>query len=157
MICSAAVFTSLFNDASPSYENFSTSFRTLYAASLGNFNFEAFNSDLALGGIMLGAYLLAANVLLLNLLIALLSNIYSNIILEVDSEHRAVIIRYYNRWFWDSQYGIFIFVPSPLSYLVILLSPFILKSENPQKINTFFAKAFYLIYAIPQFAIFVFG
>lgn len=97
LICSAAVFTSLFNESGPSYIDFAASCRTLYAAALGNFNFEAFTDNLALGGIMLGAYLLIANVLLLNLLIALLANIYSDVILKVDSEHRSVVIAYYDR------------------------------------------------------------
>mmetsp|Transcript_20789 Transcript_20789/g.3363 ORF Transcript_20789/g.3363 Transcript_20789/m.3363 type:complete len:150 (+) Transcript_20789:71-520(+) len=135
LICSAAVFTSLFNESGPSYVDFATSCRTLYAAALGNFNFESFTDNLALGGIMLGAYLLIANVLLLNLLIALLANIYSDVILKVDSEHRSVVIAYHDRWFWDDDYGFLIFLPSPLTYIVLALSPLVLFTKNTKKWN----------------------
>ena len=63
------------------------SIRTLYSSAIGVFDFWAFEDteNEALGGFMLGAYLLTANVLLLNLLIALLSNIYSEVITRVDA------------------------------------------------------------------------
>ena len=99
-ICSAAVFTSLFHDSEP-YTNFSSSVRTLFSAALATFDMEGFENNKALGGVLLGMYLLMANVMLLNLLIALLSNVYSDLIIRVDSEHRAVVIAYYNRYYWD--------------------------------------------------------
>jgi hypothetical protein len=72
--------------------------RSLFSAALANFDLAAFDEHLVLGGLLLGIYLLMAHVMLLNLLIALLANVYSDLILRVDSEHRAVVIAYYNRW-----------------------------------------------------------
>lgn len=155
MVCFAAVFTSLFNESSADYETFTKSVRTLYSSAIGVFDFTAFTENEALGGILLGAYLLAAHVLLLNLLIALLSNIYSEVITRVDAEHRAVVVAYYDRWFWDDSYGVLIFAPSPLTYLVLLISPFVLFSKHPQQFNTFLVKSFYIFYAIPQYLLFL--
>ena len=116
-----------------------------------------FNSNIALGGVMLGVYLLMGNVMLLNLLIALLSNVYSDLIVRVDSEHRAVVIAYYNRFQWDEKYGNLIFLPSPLSYFLFILSPIGLLHKNPKGWNSFLCKCMYIFYAIPQFAFFVVG
>jgi hypothetical protein len=92
-----------------------------------------------------------ANVLLLNLLIALLSNIYSEVIAKVDSEHRAVVVTFYDRWFWDKRYGFLIFLPSPWSYISLFIMPFLAFAKQPVRINTGLCKVFYIIYAIPQF------
>lgn len=157
LICAAAVFTSLFNESSPVYQDFSTSLRTLYASALGEFHFETIQDHLVLGAFLLAIYLLLSNVLLLNLLIALLSSIYSEVILKVDSEHRAVVISYYDRWSWDNCYGFLIFAPSPLSYLALLLSPLVLFTSNPARVNTILCKIFYIFYTIPQYLIFLVG
>lgn len=154
MLCGAAVFTSLFNNASEKYQSFAVSIRSLFGAAIGDFDLSAFTDYIAVGGILLGAYLIIAFVLLFNLLIALLSNIYESIILRVDSEHRIVLVSYFDRFRWDDRYGLLIFMPSPLSYLVLLCAPFLLKSKDPKSLNTGFCKLFYILYALPQFAIF---
>jgi hypothetical protein len=156
-LCCAAVFTSLFNETSVKFENFSISLRSLFAASLANFDLEAFDENKELGAILLGVYLLMANVMLLNLLIALLSNVYAELDKKVDAEHRAVVISYYNRMFWSTSYGIIIFLPPPFTYLNLILCPIVLMSKNPVKLNTLFCKSFYLLYTIPQFVIFLIG
>lgn len=155
LVCASAIFTSLFNNSGKGYTNFSTSVKTLYSAALANFDLEAFTDNWVLGGILLGAYLLMANVLLLNLLIALLSNIYSDVISKVDSEHRAVVVTYYDRWFWDYRYGFLIFLPSPWSYLSLFIMPFLIFAKKPIKLNNYLCKGFYIMYAIPQFLGFV--
>jgi len=156
-LCCAAVFTSLFNDTSPKFESFSISLRSLFAAALANFDLEAFTDNKELGGILLGVYLLMANVMLLNLLIALLSNIYSDLSVKVDAEHRAVVISYYNRMFWNNDYGVIIFLPPPFTYLNVILAPIVLSLKDPEKWNSFFCKSFYLLYVLPQFLFFAAG
>jgi hypothetical protein len=148
-LCCGAVFTSLFNESSFKFESFSISLRSLFAASLANFDLMAFEENEELGGILLGVYLLMANVMLLNLLIALLSNIYADLIEKVDAEHRAVVISYYNRMFWSMKYGVIIFLPPPFTYLNLILGPIVLLVKNPERWNTIFCKGFYLLYAIP--------
>lgn len=76
----------MFNHISSGYINFSTSIRTLFSAMLGNFDLTAFTEHTDVGAVLLGIYLLMANVLMLNLLIALLGNVYSDLVERVDAE-----------------------------------------------------------------------
>lgn len=101
LLCSAAIFTALFTSANEGYVDFETSIRTLFSSALANFDLTTFTDYLALGAFILAIYLLIGNVMLLNLLIAILSNVYAEINVRVDSEHRAVVVSYYNRWYWN--------------------------------------------------------
>lgn len=154
-ICSAAVFTALFNDAGDYFVNFSTTVRTLYSAALANYDLTVFTKNIALGGVIYGAYLLIANIMFLNLLIAILSNVYSELNSRVDAEHRSMVITYYNRWFWDDRYGILILLPPPLTFLSLLLSPIFLFMKDTRSLNNFLCKVFYIFYAIPQYLIYL--
>jgi hypothetical protein len=93
---------------------------------------------------------------MLNLIIALLANIYDDLKDKVDSEHRAVVVSYYNRWSWDENYGVLIFMPTPLCFLSLMFSPFFLGPE-PAKWNRFYSRVFYVIYAVVQFIFFLIG
>lgn len=152
----AAIFTSLFNASSGQFTNFSTSIRSLFASSVGNFDLTDFSDNIGLGAVLLGIFCVLANALMLNLIIALLANIYDGLKDKVDSEHRAVVVSYYNRWSWDDGYGILIFLPTPLCFMSLCTLPFLL-SENHGKWNKFFSRKFYIIYAVAQFALFVVG
>lgn len=156
LICSSAVFTALFNK-SDNYISFSYSFRTLFGAWLSAFDINGFNEHLSLGSILLGLFMLVANVMLLNLLIAQLTEVYASIIKRVDSEQRAVIIGYYNRISWHSSYGFLIFLPTPLSYVVLALSPALIYSKDTELMNTKLCKIAYILYAIPQYLYFLIG
>jgi hypothetical protein len=156
LICSSAVFTALFN-TSDKYISFSYSFRTLFAAWLAIFDINAFNEHLGLGSVLLSLYLLVANVMLLNLLIAQLTDVYASITTRVDSEQRGVIIGYFNRISWHSSYGFLIFLPTPLSYIVLALSPLLVCSKEPEKANAMLCKVAYILYAIPQYLYFLVG
>lgn len=131
LFMSAAVFTAMFYHISDSYTSFLVSMRTLWAAALATFDMEAFGDYNIFGGLLLSIYLLLSNVMLLNLIIALLSNVYSNLMQRVDSGHHAVVIIYYDRWYWDDIYGILIFMPCPFTYLVTFAIPFLLLMKNP--------------------------
>ena len=155
-ICCSAIFTSLFNASSDQFTNFSTTIRSLFASSVGNFDLTAFNANIGLGSVLLGIFCVLANALMLNLMIALLANIYDDLKDKVDSEHRAVVISYYNRWSWDDNYGVLIFMPTPLCFLSLVFSPFFLGPETT-KWNRFFSRVFYIIYAVVQFTLFLFG
>lgn len=155
-ICCSAIFTSLFNASSNQFTNFSTSIRSLFASSVGNFDLTDFSDNIGLGAVLLGIFCVLANALMLNLIIALLANIYDDLKDKVDSEHRAVVVSYYNRWSWDENYGVLIFMPTPLCFLSLMFSPFFLGPE-PAKWNRFYSRVFYVIYAVVQFLFFLLG
>lgn len=154
-ICSAAVFTALFNESGDSFVDFETTVRTLYSAALANYDLTVFTNHIALGGVIYGVYLLIANIMFLNLLIAILSNVYSELNSRVDAEHRSVVITYHNRWFWDDKYGILIFLPPPLTFLSLILSPIFIFMNDPRCVNNYLCKVFYIFYAIPQYLIYL--
>jgi len=155
LVCTSAVFTALFNDSNPDFIDFSMSLRMLYSGALGEFDLTKFTDDKILGSILFSIYLLLANVMLLNLLVALLSNIYTNLVDRIDSEHRAVVISTYNRYNWHEDYGLLIYLPSPITYLLFILSPFVLFTCNPKEYTIKFTKILYAIYAIPQSLVFL--
>lgn len=99
--------------------------------------------------------MLLANVLLLNLLIALLSNVYSEVISRVECEYRAVVVMHYEKWNWNAEYGLLIFLPSPLSYIALLLCPLYIFIKDTTKLNDILCRICYVIYAIPQFIMYI--
>jgi hypothetical protein len=155
LVCTSAVFTALFNKSNDNFKDFSMSVRMLYSGALGGFDLTTFTDDKVLGSILFSIYLLMANVMLLNLLVALLSNVYTNLINRIDSEHRAVVISTYNRYNWHEDYGMLIYLPSPISYVLLLLSPCVLFTANPKAFTVKVTKALYIIYAVPQFLMFI--
>lgn len=154
-ICSAAVFTALFNDSSSWFVNSYISVRTLFQAALGTFEIGDFHDNVGLGGVIYGIYLLIANIIFLNILIAIISNVYSEISTRGESEHRTVLISFYKKWCWDPKYGFLIFLPPPFTYISIILCPLFLISRDTTALNNRLCKIFYFIYAIPQFLVFL--
>ena len=147
-ICAAGVFTAIFYNSNPKFISFDISLRTVFADAMGGFDLTNYTSNLALGGTFEAFYLMISNVVLLNLLIAIISNVYETLVERVESEHRNVIISYIEKYQWDPKYGFLIYLPSPLSSIVVLFCPFvILCSKEPEKWNSRICKAFYLVYA----------
>ncbi|CAG9334491.1 unnamed protein product [Blepharisma stoltei] len=157
IVGSAAVFTSIFGNSNSYFPTFSESVRFLYSGALMYTDFSGFTEYIALGSVMYGAYMIAAAILFLNLMISKLFLAYSQIIEEVESEHRAAITNHYNRFSWDSRYGALIFLPTPLNYITLAVCPLVLFTANPTKWNTRICKVFYIVYAIPQFVLFALG
>ena len=157
MICTAAVFTALFHDSTENWGNFSLCLRSLVSAYLGQFHMWMFDTHIVLGGILLGLFLLIANVMMLNLLVAVLTNVSSDISGRVDSEHRAVVISFYNRWVWHDMYGVLIFLPPPFTYFSALAVPILLLFGPSARLNEILSQIFYVLYAIPQYCVFLIG
>lgn len=91
---------------------------------------------------------------MLNLIIAILTNVYENLVDRVDAEYNSILINYYNRYRWNSKYGFLILLPAPFTLLTILFAPFVIFSSNREKWNTIFSRIGFLIYGIPQFLLY---
>lgn len=153
-LCFAAVITSIFYHDSEQFADFSTSIKTQISASLGNLDIFGFNQYAGLGAILLGFWTILSNVIMLNFIVALLTNIYKDLTDRVESEHAAIVIRYYDRWYWNDDYGLLIFLPPPLSYIDLALAPFVLFTKNKKWWSVNICKVLYVIYALPQFLYF---
>ena len=127
----------------------------MFAFSLGAFDLEIFEEDIrAFGIILVSLFLLFSLIILLKLLIAIYTDIYENFVHRVDAEYNSNLINYYNRYRWNSKYGILILLPPPFTYLTLMFAPFVIFSRNPEKWNNLFSRIVFIIYVIPQFCIF---
>lgn len=154
-LCTAAVFTLLFHDMAI-YSRVDYSLRTLFMATIGPFDITIFESHPAFGPVMLAIYLLLAHILLLNLLVGIINNVFNGFQDRVESEYYSVIIKTYYKDHWDEKYGMMVFLPTPFTALALLLAPVLIFSKKPEFWNEKISKALYLVYALPQFAIFIF-
>ena len=155
-VVGAGVFTAVFND-SDKFATYDVSLVTVFSDAMASFDLTTFNSYLAIGAISESLYLMISNVILINLLIAIITTVYDSLSKMVKRQHRGVLIQYTDKYNWDDTYGVFIFLPSPISSLVLILSPFLLFSKHPKKRNEMMCRIAYIGYAVPQFFVFLFG
>lgn len=103
IIACTSLFTALQqrNTTTEHYDSFFLSIRTLYSSALGIFNLEIFEEYRHIGEMLLCAFLVISYVLMLHLLIGILTHVYERQKLRVDSEYRAVLITFYEKWHWD--------------------------------------------------------
>lgn len=152
-ICAAGVFTAVFN-TSPLFVTYDISLRTVFADAMGGFDLTKFTKYIEIGSITESLYVMISNIVLLNLLIAIISSVYEELDLRVKREHREVLISYSKKYTWDKKYGILIFLPSPISSLVLMLSPLVVFSKKPEVWNKTLCKIAFIGYAWPQFLVF---
>ena len=152
-LCTAAIFTLLFNDI-PIYSRIDYSLQTLFMATIGPFDITVFVNESVLGPIMIAAYMLLAHVLLLNLLIGIINHVFDAFTEQVESDHCSTLIKTYYDNQWDTNYGMLIFSPTPITGIALILSPLVLFSKNREYWNDKISRVLYLVYAIPQFCIF---
>ena len=93
-LCTAAIFTLLFNDI-PIYSRIDYSLQTLFMATIGPFDITVFVNESVLGPIMIAAYMLLAHVLLLNLLIGIINHVFDAFTEQVESDHCSTLIKTY--------------------------------------------------------------
>ena len=157
LIAASSVFAAIFANRTytPAFNSFYESFKTLFAYSLGAFDLNIFFEDIrTFGQIMAGLFLLINMLILLKLLIAIYTDVYEKFVTRVDAEYNSNLINYYNRYRWNSKYGILILLPPPFTYLTLIFAPFVIFSRNPEKWNDIFGRIVFIIFAIPQFIIF---
>jgi hypothetical protein len=98
LACCGGIFTAIFNRESTQFKDFSTSVVTLFGGFLNTFDCYKFDdSSFYFGSVILLIYVCIAAVLFVNILIAILSNVFEDLMKSVDASHRAVIIHYYKK------------------------------------------------------------
>ena len=149
VICSAAVFTSIFFNYSTQFPDFSTAIFNLLGGFIQNFTLKPFTKFLELGEVLYGLFVTISGILLINLLIAMLNSIYESMNSIADAAHRSVIISYYRRYKWNEKYGYLIFLTTPLNvlnWITLPLSRFCIRKKNRKKFNKIILKFYYLFY-----------
>ena len=158
LACCAGFFTAIFNRKSTQFKDFSTSVVTLFGGFLNTFDCYKFDdSSFYFGSVILLIYVCIAAVLFVNILIAILSNVFEDLMKSVDASHRAVIIHYYKKYRWDDEYGYLIFLSLPFNLLNV---PFFLINKifyvrNQKYFNLICTKIFYFFCYFPFIEIFL--
>ena len=157
IVCYAGIFCALFHNDNADFADYFTAFRTIFNGFVAAFNFDNFSTrTVDLGRTMFFCYILFATIYLLNLLIAVLSNVYSELLLVIEAEYRSNVNNTYNRFKWDKKYGSLIFGPPPINIFCIFFYPF-LAAKNPKKINTYFTQFMHFFIALFLFIVFLIG
>ena len=130
------------------YTTIIDAFITLLSASLGEYNFEVFNSQyLAVNRIFanlfLISYLLVTNIVLLNFMVAILSNTYSRLINISQALYLNEVVKVRNILEYDPYYSGLISLPTPLNAVLIPLFPFFYWWKN-KKFNNFILHCSYI-------------
>jgi len=79
-----------------------------------------------LGGYLFSAYVIVSSIFLMNMIIAVLSNVYSDIIRKLDADYNANLAIAYQKMQWDSKYGLLIFASPPFNFISFIFMPVLL-------------------------------
>ena len=72
----------------------------------------------------------------MNMIIAVLSNVYSDVLKEIDADYNANLVICEHRMRWDARFGLLIFAPPPINIISFLLMPILLIAHKCLSVNT---------------------
>ena len=109
----------------------------LFECMLGNFDFEFDNVPFLsvpayFGELFLGSYLAITMIVLLNFLIAILSDIYSNLQAKTKQMYLSRILKIDQVHSEDKNYSCLVSVSAPFVVLLVPFVPFLIKKPNPR-------------------------
>ena len=124
----ASIFTTLYQDVNPDkYGGLALTVRTLFDAALGQYDYDGMGGRDLSHSILMIFHVFFANILLMNYLIAILSTTYENMRETGIFRYKKNLYQYCERFmiaFSEKSYGEIILHPPPLSYLSLLMIPF---------------------------------
>ncbi|CAI2387331.1 unnamed protein product [Moneuplotes crassus] len=116
------------------FSNIGHSAKTLFAASLGDFNFDLFDdikeSSPELGYIFLSVFLLFTAIMLLNFLIAILSNTYAELNDVKNALYLRKVIHLRQRYDYDRLYSAVVFSTPPFNIFSLILAPLVIYKRS---------------------------
>lgn len=152
----AVIMATLFSGCTSSskFENFASSFLSLYRIGLGDFTITDYTRYFAFGAVLEGILVVLTNVMLFNVLIAILTVTYEREVEGEESKYRATLIKAYYRWRWDDDYGLLILMPSPITIFITAVLPLLLGVKNSSRITKLFSRIFFILFVLPMFIYF---
>jgi len=137
VICTSEIFTLLFMKKSPQFfGSIYQSLLTLFKASFNNFNPRMFPDDIRLlGSVLFSGYVFVASIFLMNMIIAVLSNVYADMVSKLDADYNASLVISNYKMKWDKKYGLLVFASPPFNFISLCLTPPLLiasKLVNPE-------------------------
>ena len=122
-----------------SYQDFWTTFITLFSAALGNFDFTVLTSQpkgQLIGDLYLISFLILTAILFLNLLVAILTKVYQNFESKKFVLYISEILKLRSLLGYDKKASGLISIPPPLNLLPLIMSPLYFTRLNQAKLNT---------------------
>ena len=128
LVISASIFMTLYMDLAPEkFGTFPRSFRTMFDAMLGTYDYAGMDSREISYSILLLGHLFLSTILLLNYLIAILSTVYEVMQEYGDFSYKSNVFYYCQKYIIplsDGAYGELAYNPAPLSVCALFILPF---------------------------------
>ena len=137
------------------YGGLAITVRTLFDAAIGQYDYDGMGGRNVSHSILMIFHVFFSNILLMNYLIAILSTTYENMKETGIFKYKVNLYQYCERFmiaFSDSSYGEIVLHPPPLSYISILMLPFLVC----QKLMVYISRAFsYVMFWLENFVFIV--
>ena len=153
----ASIFTTLYQDINPdSFGGLAISVRTLFDAAIGQYSYSGMGNRVLSYSILMIFHVFFSNILLMNYLIAILSTTYENMKETGIFRYKVNLYQYCERFmiaFNDNSYGEIVLHPPPLSYISILMVPFLVCKPFMKYVSKSFS---YIMFWLDNF-VFIFA
>ena len=140
------------------YQDFWTTFITLFSGTLGNFDFTVFNGNpkgKLLGNVYLISFLILTAILLLNLLVAILTSVYSRFEDKKFVLYIFEIMKLRSTMNYDKRASGLVSTCPPWNVLPLVLSPLYFTKMNESKLNNFVLHVCYVPVLVVATVVFV--
>ena len=128
----SSIFTTLYQDVNPDkFGGLAASSRALFDATIGSFDYSNMGDRELSFSILQIVFVFFGNILLLNYLIAILSTTYENMKQTGIFKYKVNLYQYCERFmiaFEEKAYGEIVLHPPPLSYISMIMMPFVWSS-----------------------------
>ena len=128
----SSIFTTLYQDVNPDkFGGLAASSRALFDATIGSFDYSDMGERELSFSILQIVFVFFGNILLLNYLIAILSTTYENMKQTGIFKYKVNLYQYCERFmiaFEEKAYGEIVLHPPPLSYISMIMMPFVWSS-----------------------------
>lgn len=139
----ASIFTTLYQDTNPvKFGGLALTVRTLFDATIGQYDYDDMEGRVLSYSILLISHVFFANIILMNYLIAILSTTYENMKQSGIFRYKVNLYQYCERFmtaFSEPSYGEIVLHPPPLSYLSIMMAPFLVSRKAMQHVSKWFS------------------
>lgn len=114
----------------PEYSNLGESIKIMFLSSVGNFEYDTYiplkDVDPYVGYVFITAFMIMISIMLLNFLIAILSNIYSELNNVKNGLYLRRVIHLRKLYNYDSLYSSIVFTPPPFNLFSLVIMPFVI-------------------------------
>ena len=159
--CFAQIFSIFFKNSNEDFILFFESFLSLFNTAFGQVYFDNFTIMTVFGYSFLIFFTTFSNIILFNLIVSILNNFYNECEEIADAQSRAMLVINHEKFRWNGNYDLLIFLPVPfniLSFPFCVYLLFIKDAKKREKLNDFYCRFFFIIIAFILFVVlFIFG